>query len=62
MRIKADTKEQYHLLEWIESEFIMSEIYIELLSENEIKIIDRNNEIMIVTYTEDGSISKRYRY
>ena len=62
MRIKADTKEQYHLLVWIESKFIMSEIDIELLSENEIKITDENNEIMIVTYTEDGLISKRYRY
>jgi len=55
--MKAKTIEQYHILEWLKKHFLMVHINVELLDRNHIKITDTNNDVAIITYNKDRSIS-----
>jgi len=51
--MKANTTEQYHILEWLVNGFYLYGIRIEWLSRNSAKIIDKNNDEFFVYYDSE---------
>jgi hypothetical protein len=48
--MKVNTLEQYKILEYLQSNFNLENFKLDLLSRNEIKILDNNNDFLIFKY------------
>jgi len=55
--MKANSIEQYRILQWLEQRFFTTHLEIELIDRNNIKITDENKNSAIITYSTDGTIS-----
>lgn len=49
--LKCQTIEQYFAYQWVKENFVIEEITLALFARNKIKLIDRNNNIMIIFYS-----------
>ena len=57
LKIKANTIEQYHILEWLKkNEFDLAYFEIGLMSSNQIRITDGNNQQAILTADKVGNV------
>ena len=54
--MKANTVEQYHILQWLEQNFYIDALKITLVDKAAVRIEDRNGETAIVTYKSKDNI------
>ena len=54
--MKANTIEQYHLLQFVKEHFVAGIIQTEILAKNKIKITDANGSQGILTYKKNEAI------
>jgi hypothetical protein len=54
--MKAQTIEQFHIIEWIREKFYINELDIELINRSQIKITDNKSASALVIYTKYKSI------
>lgn len=56
LKIKAQTIQQYHILKWIDRNFYIDSLQVELIDRYNIKIIDNNENSAIVKYIDKDNI------